>query len=120
MRLLLPSPAPGERRHRSLVGSSPCTARYRSIVAARPHPRSPPWPDRHQENAAHHNAVLKHVVVLLVPSDRHGFEDQTGPSLEGQCFWVAPRTAVTLSAKKTVAKRPRPQPRQSMRKRATG
>src|SRR5262249_29856874 len=95
-------------------------ALYRSIVAARPHPRSPPWPDRHQENAAHHNAVLKHVVVLLVPSDRHGFEDQTGPSLEGQCFWVAPRTAVTLSAKKTVAKRPRPQPRQSMRKRATG
>src|SRR5262249_25830640 len=41
---------------------------------------------------------------FLVPSDRHGFEDQTGPSLEGQCFWVAPRTAVTLSAKRLYRK----------------
>src|SRR5262249_9474721 len=48
-----------------------------------------------------------HAVVLLVPADRRAFEDQTGPSHEGQCFWVAPRAAVTLSAKKTVAKRPR-------------
>jgi hypothetical protein len=107
---LLRSPALGERRQRSLACRLVAVHRalYRSIVAARPHPRSPPWPDWHQENAAHHNAVLKHVVVLLVPADRRAFEDQTEPSLEAQCFWVAPRTAVTLGAKKTVPKRLRP------------
>jgi hypothetical protein len=54
-------------------------ALYRSIVTARPHPWSPPWPHGHQENAAHHNAVLKHILVLLVSADRRAFEDQAGP-----------------------------------------
>src|SRR5262249_50376971 len=99
----------------------PCAARsIAPIVAARPHPRLPRGPDRHQENAALHNAVLKHVVVLLVPADRRVFKDQTGPSHEGQCFWVAPRTAVTLSAKRLYRKDCDPQPRQSMQPKGGG
>jgi hypothetical protein len=28
-----------------------------AVVAARPHPWSTPWPDRHQEDAAHYDAA---------------------------------------------------------------
>ena len=89
-------------------------ALYRSHCGRSPTSTVAPWPDRHQENAAVQNAVLKHVAVLLIPADRSAFEDQTGPSHEGQCFWVAPRTAVTLSAKRPYRKDRDPQPRQSM------
>jgi hypothetical protein len=118
----LPGQLSGQKLFRTF---EPVAAPIRAPAPAQPRvsarsraPRAlslPLWPLAHiQENAALHNAVLKHVVVLLVPADRRAFEDQTGPSHEGQCFWVAPRMAVTLSAKRLYRKDRDPQPRQSM------
>jgi hypothetical protein len=56
-------------------------AAYLAVVTARPHPRLVLWRNRHLENAADDDAVLHHVVVVLVPTDWCAFEDKRGQRL---------------------------------------
>src|SRR5262249_42462157 len=66
-------------RHRRLarLGIAVRRAAYGVAVATRPHPGPTDRSDRvEEENATDDGAVLHHVIVVLVPAERRGFEDQ--------------------------------------------
>jgi hypothetical protein len=57
-------------------------------MAARPHPRAALRPDSiEEEDAADVDAILQHVVVVLVPADWRAFEDLIPPN--GGCLGCA-------------------------------
>src|SRR5262245_34768045 len=64
-----PSPALGERRHGLLAPGRVAVRRVLDlpVVAARRHPGATRWRDRHLEDAPHHDAVLRHVIVVVAP-----------------------------------------------------
>src|SRR5262245_1857351 len=65
----------------SPIGPSPCAARLTlsALWPLAPHPGTTLRGNRmEKEDAPHHDAVLQHVVVLLIVADRRAFEDQRG------------------------------------------
>jgi hypothetical protein len=79
-RCLASAPALRERRHRSFtrqlvtVRRTPVVA----VVAAGPHPGTILRRNGHLEDAADSDAILQHVIVVLVPANRRALEDQRG------------------------------------------